>query len=163
MPVLSAYDAAVTSRLGPPTRPQLTLRLLGLLVGTVLLGLLGMHGLGPVPASAHSEMQPAAASAMGASGAADAGDHAGPGQQGVKASVSDLCDHGDGGCGGHMAHADSICASASVAGPPAVAPAMLPDVITGPARPDARTSSAGSGPDGGRAPPSLSELQLLRI
>ncbi|MFE4251658.1 DUF6153 family protein [Streptomyces sp. NPDC056910] len=152
----------MTTRLGPPARPQLTLRLLGLLVGAVLLGLLGMHGLGPVPAGAHSEMQPAAA--MGADGAADAGDRAGSGQRAVKASASDSCDHGGGGsCDGHMAHADSVCASASVAGPPAVAPAMLPDVIACPARPDARTSSAGSGPDGGRAPPSLSELQLLRI
>ncbi|MFB7712725.1 DUF6153 family protein [Streptomyces sp. NPDC056105] len=153
----------MTTRLGPPARPQLTLRLLGLLVGTVLLGLLGMHGLGPVPAGAHSEMRPASASAMGAGGAADAGDHAGPVQQGVKVAASDPCDHGDGGCGGHMAHADSVCASASVAGPPTFAPAMLPDVMACPARPEARTSSAGSGPDGGRAPPSLSELQLLRI
>ncbi|WP_240653619.1 DUF6153 family protein [Streptomyces sp. AcE210] len=153
----------MTTRLGPPVRPQLTLRLLGLLVGAVLLGLLGMHGLGPVPAGAHSEMHPAAASTTGADGAADAGDRAGPGQRGVKASASDVCEHGDGGCGGHMAHADSVCASASVAGPPTVAPAMLPDVIACPARPGARASSAGSRPDGGRAPPSLSELQLLRI
>ncbi|MFC9463042.1 DUF6153 family protein [Streptomyces sp. NPDC056637] len=153
----------MTTRLGPSVRPQLTLRLLGLLVGAVLLGLLGMHGLGPVPAGAYSEMHPAASSDMGMGGAADAGDRAGPGQQGVKASASDSCDHGDGGCGGHMAHADPVCASASIAGPPAVAPALLPDVIACPARPDARTSSAGSGPDGGRAPPSLSELQLLRI
>ncbi|WP_432168313.1 DUF6153 family protein [Streptomyces sp. bgisy031] len=153
----------MTTRLGPPARPQLTLRLLGLLVGVVLLGLLGMHGLGPVPAVAHGEMHPAAGSAMGAGGAADAGGRAGPGQQGVKASASGLCDQDGGGCGGHMAHADSICAAASVAVPPALAPAMLPDVIACPARPDARTSAAGSGPDGGRAPPSLSELQLLRI
>ncbi|MEV6703037.1 DUF6153 family protein [Streptomyces sp. NPDC051453] len=153
----------MTTRLRPSARPQLTLRLLGLLVGAVLLGLLGMHGLGPVPAGAYSEMHPAASSDMGMGGAADAGDRAGPGQRGVKASASDSCDHGDGGCGGHMAHADSVCASASIAGPPAVAPALLPDVIACPARPDARTSSAGRGPDGGRAPPSLSELQLLRI
>ncbi|MFF5363757.1 DUF6153 family protein [Streptomyces scabiei] len=29
--------------------------------------------------------------------------------------------------------------------------------------PLARTSPGGNGPDGGRAPPSLAELQLLRI
>ncbi|MFF1357905.1 DUF6153 family protein [Streptomyces sp. NPDC058297] len=156
----------MTTRLGPPTRPQLTLRLLGLLVGAVLLGLLGMHGLGPVPADGRGAMQGAmhpAASAMDAGGPAGSGDHAGPGQRGVKASTADVCEHGDGGCDGHMAHADAVCASASVAGPPAVDPALLPDVIACPARPQARTSSAGSGPDGGRAPPSLSELQLLRI
>ncbi|MGX1675225.1 DUF6153 family protein [Streptomyces sp. NPDC055400] len=153
----------MTTRPGQPTRPQLTLRLLGLLVGAVLLGLLGMHGLGPVPAGAHGEMHPAAAPATGAGGAAEAVDHAGPERQGVKASAPGMCDHGDGGCEGHMAHADSVCASASVAGPPAVAPVLLPDAIACPARPEARTSSAGSGPDGGRAPPSLSELQLLRI
>ncbi|MFD3476386.1 DUF6153 family protein [Streptomyces sp. NPDC058695] len=151
----------MTTRRGRPMRPQLTLRLLGLLVGVVLLGLLGMHGLGPVPAGAHGEMHPAAAPAT--SGAGDTVDRAGPERQGVKASAPDMCDHGEGGCEGHMAHADSVCASASVAGPPAVAPALLADVIACPARPAARTSSAGSSPDGGRAPPSLSELQLLRI
>ncbi|MEU8489568.1 DUF6153 family protein [Streptomyces sp. NPDC048641] len=153
----------MTTRLGPPARPQLTLWLLGLLVGAVLLGLVGMHGLGPVPADGHGAMHPTAASAMGAAGPADSDSHAGPGQRGVKASAADACEHGEDGCGGHMAHADAVCASASVAGPPAVDPALLPDVIACPAGPEARTSSAGNGPDGGRAPPSLSELQLLRI
>ena len=73
-----------------------------------------------------------------------------------------LADAGD--CGGsHMTHADATCASASVAGTPAVVPVLQPDVAACAEVPDGRTSGAGSGPDGGRAPPSLAELQLLRI
>ncbi|MFF2846525.1 DUF6153 family protein [Streptomyces sp. NPDC058001] len=122
-------------------------RLLGLLVCTLLLGLVGMHGLGPVPATAVTGHDTTVTAT-----------HAG-----LKASTPDACDHESGGCGGHAAHADPTCASASVAGPPMLAPALLPDVIHGVGTPGARPCARADGPDGGRAPPSLAELQLLRI
>lgn len=145
--MIYAYDGAVTSP-GQLARPQLALRSWVLLVGALLLGLMGMHGLGPVP-GAHAE----------------SGLHrmAAPGHTEVTASMPGECDHGDGGCTGHIDHADSTCASASVAGTPAVAPVLLPDVTACVEQVDAGNSPSGSGPDGGRAPPSLSELQLLRI
>jgi hypothetical protein len=121
----------------------------GLLVAVLLFGLLGMHGLGPVPMvdSAHGHTMAATAVATG-----------------EKVSTPDGCDHDAGDCGGsHMTHADATCASASVAGTPAVVPVLQPDVAACAEVPDGRTSGAGSGPDGGRAPPSLAELQLLRI
>jgi len=72
------------------------------------------------------------------------------------------CDHG-GECQGHAKHADPTCSSASVTGAPGVMPALLLDVVGCAGVPFVVTSPGGSGPDGGRAPPSLSELQLLRI
>ncbi|MEV0634499.1 DUF6153 family protein [Streptomyces sp. NPDC050619] len=127
-------------------RPQSLLRSCGLLVGALLLGLLGMHGLGPVPAAAHG---PDRTVAVGM-------------DMGPKASMPTTCEHG-GDCHGHAQHADPTCASASVSGAPGVVPVLLPDVVVGAGVPLARTSPGGSGRDGGRAPPSLSELQLLRI
>ncbi|MFJ6569103.1 DUF6153 family protein [Streptomyces sp. NPDC091292] len=121
--------------------------LLGLLVCTVLLGLVGMHGLGPVPAPAATGHDVTVTVT----------------HTGLKASTPDVCDHESGGCGGHGTHADPTCASASVAGSPMVAPALLPDVIHGLGTPQARPTARADGPDGGRAPPSLAELQLLRI
>ncbi|MFJ2890126.1 DUF6153 family protein [Streptomyces sp. NPDC087305] len=131
-----------------PVGPHRPVRSYGLLVAALLIGLLGMHGLGPVPLA-----EPAPGHATVASAVA----------MGEKASTSDACDHGSGDCGGHMAHADATCASASVGGTPAVVPVLQPDVAVCAEVPDGRTSGAGGGPDGGRAPPSLAELQLLRI
>ncbi|MEU9882018.1 DUF6153 family protein [Streptomyces phaeochromogenes] len=141
----SARDEAV-NRLRQLVRPRSTSRFVVLLVSALLLGLVGMHGLGPVPAggSGHDPM-PVAAPAS------------------VVVSMPDACDHGEGGCTGHAQHADPTCASASVAGSPAMVPVLLPDVVACADVPRVGTASAGSGPDGGRSPPSLSELQLLRI
>jgi hypothetical protein len=151
--LIYAYDESVT-RLGQLARPQPTLRSRGLLVCGLLLGLLGMHGLGPVPevavASGHDRMVSVAHTDVMA-------------HTDVVASTPGECDHGDGGCPGHTDHADPTCASASVAGAPLVAPTLLPDVAAGTGAADEPTCPAGSDPDGGRAPPSLSEFQLLRI
>jgi hypothetical protein len=136
------------ARPGRPAPPQLTLRNRGLLVAALLLGLLGMHGLGPVPL-AHS--------APGHTTAATTA------VMGEKVSTPDPCDHDSGDCGSHMAHADATCASASVAGAPAVVPVLQPDVAARAEAPDGRKSVTGGGPEGCRAPPSLAELQLLRI
>ncbi|WP_328931662.1 MULTISPECIES: DUF6153 family protein [unclassified Streptomyces] len=131
-----------------PVAPHRPVRCYGLLVAALLLGLLGMHGLGPVPPA-----EPAPGHTMAVAAVT----------MGEKASTPGACDHGTGDCGGHMAHADATCASASVGGTPAVVPVLQPDVAAFAEVPDGRTSGAGGGPDGGRAPPSLAELQLLRI
>ncbi|MFJ6661855.1 DUF6153 family protein [Streptomyces sp. NPDC091377] len=137
-PLIHAYDDAVT-RHGQLTRPHSTVRSRGLLVCALLLGLLGMHGLGSVPDTA--------ADTTGHDRVA-AATHAD-----VMASMPGGCDHGEGGCTGHVDHADPTCASASVAGTPAVVPVLVPDVVTCAEPSGTRTSPAGSGPDGGRAPP----------
>jgi hypothetical protein len=112
----------------------------------LLAGLLGMHGLGPAvaaPSSAHGHRMASATT--------------------VVATVQAHCP-GDDDCGGtgHVHHADSTCASAALHGPPAP-PAPAPSVGC-PVEP---TEAAGVGApskwDGGRAPPDLAELQLLRI
>ncbi|MEV5551659.1 DUF6153 family protein [Streptomyces sp. NPDC052309] len=120
-------------------------RLFVLLVMAVLAGVLGMHGLAPgVMPTKHSgaghEMATAAA------GGAPHADVA--------------CAHTDGGTG-HLDHADGTCAAAGTGSaytPPAPA-GTLPDApaATSPA------SAAMGAPRDGRAPPDLSELQLLRI
>jgi len=144
--MIHAYDRAVTGS-AQLARPQPTLRFCVLLVCALLFGLLGMHGLGPVPAafdSGHGRMTATA-------------------HTDVMASMPGECNPGDGGCTGHVGHADPTCASASIAGAPAMVPVLLPDVVECFEPTDVSTSPFGSGPDGGRAPPSLSELQLLRI
>ncbi|MFC9292602.1 DUF6153 family protein [Streptomyces sp. NPDC057011] len=119
-----------------------------LLVLSVLFGLVAMHGLGPgsLPAAAHT------------TAGAHHGAEAGAGHEGCVHAG----DPSDGGSGGHAAHADATCAAAGIAGSPVLpVPAVLPGTVHAP-------TAAGHGlvPDvapGGRAPPSLSELQLLRI
>ncbi|MEV0742925.1 DUF6153 family protein [Streptomyces sp. NPDC050549] len=117
-------------------------------MATLLLGLLGMHGLGTVPLA-----HPAPGHAVTAMTPATV----------EKASTPDARDHDAGDCGSHTTHADATCASASVAGTPAVVPLLRPDAAARAQLPDALGSLTGGGPDGGRAPPSLSQLQLLRI
>ncbi|MFG3153105.1 DUF6153 family protein [Streptomyces sp. NPDC048219] len=120
-------------------------RSLVLLVAAVLAGLLGMHGLAPgVVPTAHSDTRHAMVTT-----AADGMPHAGG-----------ACAHSDGGAS-HLDHADGTCAAAGVGSayaPPALAGA-LPDA---PPAPAPAAASSGS-PQDGRAPPDLSELQLLRI
>jgi hypothetical protein len=131
-----------------PVGKHRQVRSYGLLVAALLFGLLGMHGLGPVPM-----LDPAPGHSVTATTVA----------VGEEASTPGPCDHDTGDCGSHMTHADATCASASVAGAPAVLPVLQPDAAACAQVPDGRVSVTGSGPDGGRAPPSLAELQLLRI
>jgi hypothetical protein len=136
-----------------PAEPQPVLRLSGLLVFGVLVGLLFMHGLGSAPAATQTAGHMRIAETQRVAVVMDAPgecSHDGHGQQGH---------HGQHGPAGH---ADQTCASGAVAGPP-VFPALVPTAI-GPADyAEGSIAAAGSGPHGGRAPPSLSELQLLRI
>ncbi|TDC75897.1 hypothetical protein E1283_11200 [Streptomyces hainanensis] len=136
-----------------------------LTVLALLAGLLAMHGLGPSPAMA----APAhGAATSGAPSGATAGTMPGAtpsadaeAEAGVEAGVtSDRYCHDP---GGHPEHADPTCAAAAVGGTPApqaapsAAPVVTDAVATGVPAPR-------PGHDlGGRAPPSLSELQLLRI
>ncbi|MFJ9909301.1 DUF6153 family protein [Streptomyces sp. NPDC101152] len=110
------------------------------LVLGLLAGLLGMHGLAP-------------------GGALDA--HSAPRHTAVAAGAHGGCSGDDCG-GGHLKHADQTCTSAAVSGGPTL-PALTPDPVTAPVRADVPCPYAGAAPDGARAPPSLAQLQLLRI
>jgi hypothetical protein len=111
-----------------------------LLVLALLAGLFGMHGLAP-------------------GGAVH--EHSAARHMTVVADVRDGCSGDDCG-GGHVRHADQTCASGAVSGGPTL-PALVPDVVAVPVRTDTVCPYAGAAPDGARAPPSLAELQLLRI
>ena len=123
------------------SRPPLwrALLLLGLLTG-----LLGMHGLSPGGGLHHHEAMRSSPTAAVA----------------VSVSVDQACHDG---CGsGHLHHADATCASGAVSGGP-VLPALAPDPAFTVVRDDEPGPDVLACQDGARAPPSLSELQLLRI
>ncbi|MGW0550827.1 DUF6153 family protein [Streptomyces altiplanensis] len=117
----------------------------------MLAGLVAMHGLGPaappaspsaVPEVRHAVM--AAASSHSGAAAYEGCVHAG---------------HDDGGDGGHAEHADDTCAAGGTSAAPAVPDPAPAGAVACPAA-DVPTPAA---TPGGRAPPSLSALQLLRI
>ncbi|KUL22238.1 hypothetical protein ADL12_42770 [Streptomyces regalis] len=111
----------------------------------LLAGLLGMHALSP-----------GGAMAVGAHHSSHAPAHAGM----AMGSDEYVC-HGDSG-DGHAEHADATCASGAVGTGP-VLPAPLPDPVGTLAPADSGHGFLATTPDGGRAPPTLAELQLLRI
>ncbi len=113
------------------------------LVLAVLAGLLGMHG-------------PAAAPAF----AAPASSHSHERQAGPPVSADGDC-HDP--CEGHETHAVTDCAAASVGAGPAPSPPSPAPYATGGATAAASAGAAPPAPEGGRGPPSLSQLQLLRI
>ncbi|MCZ2528066.1 MULTISPECIES: DUF6153 family protein [Streptomyces] len=139
--------------LGEPSRsPQQVLRAPVLLVLAVLAGLVGMHGLGAagLPVPAHRAVSAAHHTAPASHQAADA------------TAPPHACPGGQDGPAGHGSHADPACSSASVPSSP-----TAPVAAVGIHHPDAADRQPAlrvpAGPDGGRAPPSLAELQLLRI
>ncbi|MFH9986894.1 DUF6153 family protein [Streptomyces luteogriseus] len=119
----------------------------------LLVGLLGMHGLAPgggLPRQGHGEQ-------------AHASQTAGPRTLASTAHEPEIrvvhCGH----CGdGHVQHADATCASGAVAGGPLVPP-LVPDPVPVGEGESAVRAYAVVNTEGARAPPSLSELQLLRI
>ncbi|GAA3124756.1 DUF6153 family protein [Streptomyces echinatus] len=126
-------------RLRPPLRRYRALSVLA-----VLIGLLGMHALGPGGGAAHAE-------------------HARGGHRTVALGAMDDCPGGDGHCGGGLLHhADPSCASGAVYGGPQL-PAPGPAPASAAVPSTAPRPCAAPAPDGARAPPSLAELQLLRI
>ncbi|MFG2725390.1 DUF6153 family protein [Streptomyces canus] len=122
-----------------PARPPLWR---ALLVLGMLVGVLAMHGLAP------------GGGLQGHEGSSSA--H----MTTVAVSVDETCHDG---CGsGHLHHADATCASGAVSGGP-VLPALAPDPASTVVSDDSLCPEAVTSQDGARAPPSLAELQLLRI
>ncbi|MFF6995189.1 DUF6153 family protein [Streptomyces sp. NPDC008313] len=117
-----------------------------LLVLAVLAGVLAMHGLAPGPAPAKATV-PGSAHAVTMAhekGGQAAGD----------------CFHAAGGPK-HAHHADATCAASGVGAPYAPPPlASAPGI---PLMAQVQSPGAAGAPEGGRAPPDLAELQLLRI
>lgn len=110
----------------------------------LLVGLLGMHGLAPgggPPGQGHGEQAHASQAAV------------------PRAQVMPYGHCGD---GGHVQHADATCASGAVGGGPVVPP-LVPDPVPAGEGESAVRAYAVVDTEGARAPPSLSELQLLRI
>ncbi|MCQ0025426.1 DUF6153 family protein [Streptomyces somaliensis DSM 40738] len=127
---------------GPGRRP--TGRLFALLVAAVLAGVLGMHALGPdgarvTPAPGHGAVTAEAP---------------------VDPRTDGGCAHPDG-VPGHPDHADGTCAAAGT-GSAYAPPALIRD-LTEESRASAPAASAAAPTESGRAPPDLSELQLLRV
>jgi len=130
----------VTARAQHRDAPPPSVRWRALLVLGLLAGLLGMHGLAP-------------------GGAVH--EHSAPRQMTAAVGVHDGCAGDD--CGGsHVQHADQTCASGALSGGPTL-PALVADPVTVPVSADVPCPDARTAPDGARAPPSLAELQLLRI
>ncbi|MFF7376324.1 DUF6153 family protein [Streptomyces massasporeus] len=110
----------------------------------LLAGLLGMHGLAPgggLPGQAHGEQGHASRAEM------------------PRAHVVPYVH-----CGGdgHVQHADATCASGAVGGGPVVPPLVADPAPVGEGESAVRAYAVVD-TEGARAPPSLSELQLLRI
>ncbi|MDH6701315.1 DUF6153 family protein [Streptomyces sp. DSM 41014] len=154
----------MTARAQRTAVPPPAVRWRSVLVLALLAGVFAMHALGPgggaghtsavapahrtmtAVADAHQPMTAVADASRTMTAVADAGTRADAGRHG----------------GGHLRHADQTCASGAVNGGPS-----LPGLAVGPVV-DAAPAGAAPGrraaaPDGARAPPSLAELQLLRI
>ncbi|GAB2826742.1 DUF6153 family protein [Streptomyces daliensis] len=137
-----------------------------LLVLALLVGLVGMHGMVSAPPAS------ASASATGAHHADPApdpepGHHAMAPAATMTGGVADRGEracHGQGKDGGQhsAAHADDLCAAAGVSGSPTL-PALAPSPHPSQSPASEALQPAPYEPVGGRAPPTLAELQLLRI
>ncbi|NEE13232.1 hypothetical protein G3M58_43110 [Streptomyces sp. SID7499] len=115
----------------------------------LLVGLLGMHGLAPgggLPGHGHGEQ-------AHASRVETPRTHEPPTQ---------VMPYGHCGADGHLQHADATCASGALGGGP-VLPPLAPDPVPVGEGESAVRAYAVVDSEGARAPPSLSELQLLRI
>ncbi|RZB13282.1 hypothetical protein StrepF001_45025 [Streptomyces sp. F001] len=121
-------------------------RVLVLLVLAVLSGVLGMHALPPGGAlpAAHAEAGHAAMTSPPA----------------PPHEASAACSHLSDGAG-HLNHADAACAAAGVGS--TYAPPTLGAALTDAAAVPAALDGAAASAQHDRAPPDLSELQLLRI
>ncbi|MCL7370321.1 MULTISPECIES: DUF6153 family protein [Streptomyces] len=138
----------------PPARWWRAVCVLGLLAG-----LLGMHGLAPGGGlTAHGAGHPPHTPAAPTAASADTGTHTSPASEAHAG-----CPPGDGSCGGgHLRHADAVCASGAVSDGP-VLPVPVPDPVPVVVCEGTVRAYALDAPDGARAPPTLAELQLLRI
>ncbi|MEU8968029.1 DUF6153 family protein [Streptomyces monashensis] len=124
-----------------PRPPQW--RRLVLLVLLVLVGLLGMHALGPGGSAEHVQRAWSA--------------------RAVTLTAPDACAGDDGHCGGGLLHhADPTCASGALTGGPRLS-ALVPGPVAAAAEDVRPRPRAVAEPEDARAPPSLAELQSLRI
>ncbi len=133
-----------------------------LLVLGLLAGLFGMHALGPghaVAVSSHPAPHHPHTRALSASMSAHM---SATSAMKATATMTDesVCHSADSG-GGHAQHADPTCASGAVGAGPAL-PAPLADPFGTAVAGDLDGRSVAAAPEGGRAPPSLAELQILR-
>ncbi|AXK37571.1 hypothetical protein DVA86_22945 [Streptomyces armeniacus] len=168
-------------------RPQPKLRAKAGLVLALLAGLLGMHGLAPSPAAALPNTAAAHAptgagthpgthprtDAIGSGGAhrtehdAHRTEGDGAGHRTAPAAHGDrherVCHDGGQGHSPHGRHTDQHCASATVPGSPPLTGALAPSVRSSALPVPPPLSPESYAPVGGRAPPTLAELQLLRI
>ncbi|WP_139140745.1 DUF6153 family protein [Streptomyces abyssalis] len=141
---------------------------LPLLVMAVLFGLLAMHGLGATPpreGHPHGAAQHSSATAADGHGGTHAG---GPARHGHNSpplaesqhtAQADACECG--GADGHVSHADATCSATGTSGAPSMdGPAA--STAPGP-QPASGLAGCRSRTGGERAPPSLHQLQLLRI
>ncbi|MEH0400749.1 DUF6153 family protein [[Kitasatospora] papulosa] len=117
-----------------------------LLVLAVLAGVLAMHGLGP--ASALVE------------GATAGSGHGVVMTHERTVETTGHCAYANSGSG-HVHHADAMCVAAGVGSP--YVPPPLASVPGVPRALQVLYPGASGSPEGGRAPPDLAELQLLRI
>jgi hypothetical protein len=132
-----------------------------LLVLGLLAGLFGMHALAPGGlVHEHAAPRHRMTLAVGAHDgrAADQDSRAADHQREASDHDSRPTDHGS----GHAQHSDPNCASGAVNGAPTL-PGLMPDPVPVPEHADIVCAYALSPPDSARAPPSLAELQLLRI
>ncbi|MFJ9030645.1 DUF6153 family protein [Streptomyces sp. NPDC102274] len=144
-----------------PTGPRV---LLLLLVTAVMTGLLAMHGLSPVPmAKAHAASAPASPASASAMGPQSSSVPAPPAHAMPAGAVDGDCVHQNHGGGGHLDHADATCAAAGVGAGPALPTSLASALPSGPLDVPAALRQAPGTATGDRDPPSLSELQLLRI
>lgn len=117
----------------------------------VVVGVVAMHGLGPAVMTNDESGMSALAAPAHTSTMTGAFEHLRP------AGGCDVPHHE----GGHADHVDAMCSAAGVAGAPAL-PALVPIMIDAGSFGSLKAWPAG--PENvSRAPPSLSELQLLRI
>nr|WP_276327071.1 DUF6153 family protein [Streptomyces viridochromogenes] len=128
-----------------PPRPAVRRRRVLCVLG-LLAGLLAMHGLAPGGAMPSQEHMPQARMV----------------QASERSEAQDGCGQGGHCGGGHVQHADATCASGAVGGGP-VLPALVASPVAVGVREDVVRDRAAVEQDGARAPPSLAELQLLRI
>ncbi|QOV36963.1 hypothetical protein IM697_00340 [Streptomyces ferrugineus] len=127
----------------PVPGPWRTFLLLGLLAG-----LFGMHALGSVNAVAGAPHHSPHSHARAMSAHTPV------------MSAESVCDGGSTD-GGHVQHADPTCASGAVGAGP-VLPALALDPVGGAVSGGLDRPDPALAPEGGRAPPSLAELQILR-
>ncbi|MFI6803687.1 DUF6153 family protein [Streptomyces luteogriseus] len=147
---------------GPGQRAQRTVarRWHVLCVLGLLVGLLGMHGLAPgggLPRQGQGHGQQALAS-QAAVPRIHGAETPEPETHESETHVMPCGHRGD----GHVQHADAACASGAVAGGPLVPP-LVPDPVPVDEGESAVRAYAVVNTEGARAPPSLAELQLLRI